>query len=88
MQTIETIENSQTIQTADERTRPLEAGEWFGYMFLCLIPAVNIIALIIWAVSSKGNLNRRNWARAYLGITAIVIVVCVFIVLVAAGSHT
>lgn len=40
-------------------------GQWIGTLVLCMIPCVNIVMLIIWAVSS-GNETRKKFAQAYL----------------------
>jgi ABC-type Fe3+ transport system permease subunit len=40
--------------------------DWIITLLLSAIPCVNIILLIVWAVSATGNENRRNYARASL----------------------
>lgn len=49
-------------------------GEWMITILITAIPLVNIIMLIVWAVSSTDNPNRINWARATLAWFAILIV--------------
>ena len=42
-------------------------GKWLLTFLICMIPVVNIIMLIVWAVgSAPGNSARKNWARARL----------------------
>ena len=44
--------------------RPMSVGDWFVTLLILAIPIVNIIMYIVWAVSSTGNVNRRNFCRA------------------------
>ncbi|NLX76341.1 MAG: hypothetical protein GXZ01_03045 [Clostridiaceae bacterium] len=59
-------------QDKDSRTVPdrdlrvLSVGEWMLVIFAFLIPVVNIIFMAVWAFSSRGNVHRRNLARASL----------------------
>ncbi len=53
---------------------PLTIGEWMLTLFLLMIPCVNIILLIVWAVSNNGNVNRKRFAIASLVFAAIGIV--------------
>lgn len=42
-------------------------GKWLLTFLICIIPVVNIIMLIVWAVGSNPkNQIRKNWARAKL----------------------
>ena len=43
-------------------------GMWafVGYSIVMALPIVGLIMAIVWAVSSSGPLNRRNYARALL----------------------
>ncbi len=65
-------------------TTPMTMKEWLITDLLMMIPFVGIIMCFVWAFSSKGNLNRRNFCRATLIVTAIAIgVVIVLEVLIA-----
>jgi hypothetical protein len=44
---------------------PLGTGSFLGYLFLFAIPFVGFIVQLIFAFS-QGNINRKNFARAYL----------------------
>ncbi|MDR1066237.1 MAG: hypothetical protein LBL35_02215 [Clostridiales bacterium] len=46
-------------------------GDWLITLIILAIPCVNIIMLIVWAVSGSGNVNRRNFCRASLVVTVI-----------------
>ncbi len=60
-------------QSIPEQYRPVSTWAFVGYFLLCCIPIVNIVCLIIFACSDS-NINRRNFARAYLVIFGIAIV--------------
>lgn len=64
----------------------LSMGSWVGTLLLMFIPLVNIILLIVWAVSNTENPNRRNFARAYLIMFAISLVLIAIILGAGAGS--
>ena len=59
--------NEQSISSKD---RIVSVWEFVGYILLFCIPIVNIICAIIFACSNN-NINRRNFARAYLIIIVI-----------------
>ena len=60
-------------------TAVMSLGDWLITWLVLLIPCVGIIMSFVWAFSSTGNLNRRNYCRAYLIISAAIIVL-VFVV--------
>jgi len=45
-------------------TRPITVGGWMLTLLVLAIPLVNLIMYLVWALSSSGNLNRRNFCRA------------------------
>jgi uncharacterized membrane protein YvbJ len=47
-------------------TDPLSVKNYLGILFLMLIPVVNIILLFVWAFSDSTNINKSNFAKAYL----------------------
>ena len=47
-------------------TKALQIGQFVTMEILLYIPVINIILLIMWAMNSKGNPNRRNYAIAKL----------------------
>jgi len=55
-------------------TSVMSVGDWLITYLVSVIPCVGFIMLIVWAASSNGNLNRRNYARAMLIIGAIALV--------------
>jgi len=67
---------------ADPRTRPMTVGDWFVTILILAIPIVNLIMYLVWAFSSTGNINRKNFCIASLIWMLIGIAIAVFLVLV------
>jgi len=44
----------------------LRLVDWIIILVLCILPVVNVIMLIIWALDASGNPNRRNFSIAML----------------------
>jgi fatty acid desaturase len=61
-------------ELSNPNEQPISVGQWMLNMFLVYIPMVNIIMLIIWAVSTTEPQSKVNWARARLMWMAIGIV--------------
>lgn len=58
--------------------QPTSIGQWLGRLLLMYIPVVNIVFLIIWALD-KEDIEKSNYAKAYLIICAIGAVIgCLF----------
>lgn len=53
---------------------PLSMGEWLLTILIGMVPCVGLVIYCVWAFGSSGNLNRKNYCRAYLIIQAISIV--------------
>ena len=64
--------------------RPLTVGEWMLTILVLAIPLVNIIMYFVWALSSSGNLNRKNFCIASLLWALIGIVIALFFVTIGA----
>ena len=63
--------------------RPLSPWAYFGYSILFSIPFIGFICLIVFALSGD-NINRRNFARSFFCIYAVVIILA--IVLAVSGA--
>ncbi len=50
----------------DEKTKPLGIGQWVLTLIVMAIPLVGFIMMIVWAVSSTTNVNRKNYCIAAL----------------------
>lgn len=53
--------------------KPLGAWTYFGYSLLFSIPLVGFILLIVFSCSNE-NINRRNYARSFFCVYAIVLI--------------
>lgn len=65
-------------QERQEDTSVMSLGDWLITVLLLLVPCVGIIVYFVWAFSKNGNVNRRNYCRAYLifwAITRVLIIV-------------
>ncbi|TVQ01936.1 MAG: hypothetical protein EA359_12895 [Balneolaceae bacterium] len=60
-------------QIQTNQAKVMSFGDWMITILITAIPIVNIIMIIVWAVSSTDNPNRVNWARATLAWFAIII---------------
>lgn len=67
-------------------TTPLSMGEWLLTILAGVIPCAGIILYLVWAFSNSGNVNRRNFCRAYLIVEAIGIVLAIFFIVIVAAS--
>jgi hypothetical protein len=52
--------------------KPVSIGEWILTFILLAIPLVNLIMLIVWAVSSSTHPSKKTFAQAYFVLIAIV----------------
>ena len=59
--------------------RPLSPWAYFGYNILFSIPVIGFILLIVFSFSND-NINRRNYARSFFVIYALVIIVILILV--------
>ena len=52
--------------TAVENEKVLSMGDYLLMLILMSIPVVNFIVCIVWICSKNSNLNRKNFAKAWL----------------------
>lgn len=71
--------NYQSGPYIQEDTSPLSLGNYMVMLLITMIPVVNIIMLCVWSFGSDSNVNKRNFARAYLIFTLITIVISIFL---------
>ncbi len=65
-------------QYAAPGANEMSVGAWVGVLLLTCIPIVNLICLIIWAVSSDPTrIARKRWAIAQLIIVLVVTVLSI-----------
>ncbi|MHC4580698.1 MAG: hypothetical protein ACYS14_04525 [Planctomycetota bacterium] len=48
----------------DYRNSPMSVGEWMITLLVLAIPLVNLIMYLYWALSTSGNVNRKNFCIA------------------------
>ena len=69
---------------------PISVGGWIGRSLIPYIPLVGsivyLIMLFIWSGDSKKEDTFRNWAKAQLIITAVVLVLTILLVVLFGGS--
>ena len=75
-----------TLQITD--MTPMTMGEWIVTLIIMAIPCVNIIMCFVWGFGSTGNLNRRNFCRAYLIMIAVVFVLYLILAVTVGVSLT
>ena len=66
------------INALPEQYRPLSPWAYFGLTILFSVPVVGFVFLIVFSFS-RGNINRRNFARSYFCvyvIAAVILLVC------------
>lgn len=70
----------------EELAPVMSFGDWLVIMLIMLVPILNSIMLIVWAMDKTANPNRRNWALASLVIIAIQTVIVMFVLGTFMGS--
>lgn len=61
---------------------PMSVGDWVLTILALFIPCAGVIIYLVWAFGKKGNVNRRNYCRAYLAIYAVIMLVYLVITVV------
>ncbi|HHX60243.1 MAG TPA: hypothetical protein GX707_05830 [Epulopiscium sp.] len=65
-------------------TENLSVGDYIGMMLLMTIPFLNMIFLFIWAFSNATNINKKNFARAYL-LIGVIVAALFFVIMILIG---
>ena len=76
------MENKEVMTTMDNT--PISPWGYCGYYILFSIPIIGFICAIIFAVSTTGNINRRNLARGYWCMVLLAFIMIAFMLLLAA----
>lgn len=63
-----------TAYSRQSRSEPLRVGQYIGMLLLMCIPILNIILLFVWGFGSSVNLNKKNFARASLILSAVMLI--------------
>lgn len=64
----------------------MSVGKWIVTLLLLMIPVVNLVLLIVWAVGSSDQPNRKNFAIAALLMVVIVVTLWVIFASIIASS--
>ncbi len=59
---------------------PLSVKDWLVTLIIAAIPLVGIIMLFIWAFSSDGNIHKKNFSKALLLFTLIMIILYIVLI--------
>jgi len=54
-------------------TSVMSTKDWVITYLIMMIPCVGIVMAFVWAFSGSGNLNRRNYCRAFLIIMGVIL---------------
>ncbi|MBR1842739.1 MAG: hypothetical protein IJ788_05620 [Oscillospiraceae bacterium] len=78
-----------TAESLPENLRPLSPWAYIGYGILMGIPLVGFICMLVFSFSSSGNINRRNYARSflYLMIIGVVLTIAAAVIMAALGVN-
>ncbi|MFO7627752.1 MAG: hypothetical protein R6V62_10865 [Candidatus Fermentibacteraceae bacterium] len=61
----------------EDRSKPFSTGGFFLVQLAMIIPVLNIILLLVFAISNSTNMNLQNWSRAMLIFVAIGLLVSI-----------
>lgn len=61
----------------EDRSKPFSTGGFFLVQLAMIIPVLNIILLLVFALSNSTNMNLQNWSRAMLIFVAIGLLVSI-----------
>lgn len=62
-----------------EGSEPLRVGQYIGMFLLLAVPILNIVLLFMWSFGGSVNLNKKNFARASLILSAIMLIIWIVI---------
>ena len=65
-----------------ENYRPISAWGYVGYQLLFAIPIVGFICILVFALGGSTNKNLKNFARSYLCIWLIAIIIGVIFLVI------
>ncbi len=66
-----------------QKADPLSVGDYIVMFILFSLPVVNLVLAIVWSLTEGGNPNRRNFARAYVILWLVILVIIIFAVILA-----
>ena len=86
------VQENRPARTMAPAKKPISVGGWIGRSLIPCIPVVGsivyLIMLFIWSGDTEKEETFRNWAKAQLIVTAIVLVVAIIIGVVFGAALT
>ena len=70
------------IPAAASRDNPVSFGAWIGTLIILMIPFVNLIMLLVWALGPNVNRSLQNYCRAILLLGFIVMIISALLFLI------
>ena len=52
--------------SAQENSKIMSYKEWALTIFLCSLPLIGFILLLVWAFDNGTNIHKKNWAKGAL----------------------
>ncbi len=80
------MEDLHTTPQSGKLVTVMTVKEWIISIILTCIPIVGIILLFVWAFSNNINENKRNWAKAFLIVQVIGLILVILIYILLIGS--
>lgn len=81
------MEDLYTNHQKEEQAPVMSLKEWIISIIITCIPVIGFIMLIIWAFASDNiNRNKKNWARGFLIVQVIGIVLVILLYVLLAAS--
>lgn len=81
--------NYEQTEQIPSQYKPISAWGYVGYNLLFSIPLIGFILIIVFAVGGSENINVRNYARSFLCVlllSVILAAIVVLIMIIAGGS--
>ncbi|MFZ5986735.1 MAG: hypothetical protein ACOYWZ_06390 [Bacillota bacterium] len=74
--------NLSTNAYQDKNSQPMSVGDWLKTLLLLMIPVVNIILMFVWAFGSDVNISKKNYFKANLILSGIILAIYFIIIIV------
>lgn len=62
---------------------PVSTGEWVWTILVSVIPLVGLVLLLVWAFGGNTKVGKRNWARAMLIFSAVIVAFYILVLIIA-----
>ena len=67
--------------TNNQQYQPMRVGEWILTFILTGLPLIGFIMMFVWAFSSGTHPSKQSWAKAYLILMAIGIILTIIVMI-------